>query len=405
MANKVFISYRRNDCKAEAGRLYDYLAKHVGRRQIFMDVDTIEPGLDFFHVLEKAVAESEVLVAVIGPSWISAADPEGKRRLDDPKDLVRAEIAVALRRNIRVIPVLVNSAKMPKPSDLPGEIAALTRRQAIAITHERFSSDAEALLKAINATKAKSGVRNAPLIALATAMTFAGGLAGANYLRPDLFSNIVRWQQPRQELEEKLSSPSATGEPKRTIEERPRPTQRLVSAERGLAQIRLEHESIVLYATAPGGVSMDGDKGNSPFAAAISVALKEGVSDVELLAKKVVASVRLESKNQQSPIYETNLTRSINLADKQFDKIALIIGNSAYANVAYLANPARDAEVLARQLGHLDFETIVALDAGYAQMKKTIDRFASRLKSPSLKTAIEIRLARGGAASGGSWRG
>src|ERR1700747_1122745 len=106
----IFVSYRRQDSSHLAGRLYDHLADRFGEGQVFMDVDTIEPGLDFAEEVTRAVAACQVLVAVIGPAWLTAADGRGRRRLDDPDDFVRLEIETALVRGVRVIPVLAQGA-------------------------------------------------------------------------------------------------------------------------------------------------------------------------------------------------------------------------------------------------------------------------------------------------------
>ena len=91
----IFISYRREDSAGYAGRLYDRLAGHFGADRVFMDVEGIEPGVDFVDAIESAVASCEVLIVIIGNEWL-AADAAGKRRLDDPKDFVRIETAAAL---------------------------------------------------------------------------------------------------------------------------------------------------------------------------------------------------------------------------------------------------------------------------------------------------------------------
>ncbi len=115
---KVFISYRRGDSAGHTGRLYDRLADHFGQDQIFMDIDTIRPGLDFVEVVQQAIAASDGLIAVIGQDWLTASDATGARRLDQPDDLVRLEIAAALERGILVIPVLGQEARMPVATDL-----------------------------------------------------------------------------------------------------------------------------------------------------------------------------------------------------------------------------------------------------------------------------------------------
>jgi hypothetical protein len=145
----IFVSYRRQDTDDLAGRLYDRLVDRFGEGQVFMDVDTIEPGLDFAEEVTRAVAACQVLVAVIGPAWLTAADGRGRRRLDDPGDFVRLEIKTALARGVRVIPVLARGAMMPGEDDLPENLAGLARRNALFIRHESFRFDARRLVAAI----------------------------------------------------------------------------------------------------------------------------------------------------------------------------------------------------------------------------------------------------------------
>jgi hypothetical protein len=145
----VFISYRRQESSGLAGRLYDRLAARFGDDQVFMDVDTIALGVDFAEVIAQAVSTCGVLVAVIGPGWLTATDQDGRRRLDDPDDLVRLEIAAALERDIRVIPILVEGAAMPRRQQLPEALAELARRNALSVRHESFRADAERLLAAV----------------------------------------------------------------------------------------------------------------------------------------------------------------------------------------------------------------------------------------------------------------
>jgi hypothetical protein len=115
-----------------------------------MDVDSIGLGVDFEEVITNAIGTCDTLLVVIGPSWISACDAAGKRRLLMIDDVVRLEIEAALERNIRVIPVLVNGAEMPQPQQLPKSLAALARRNALAIRHESFREDVNRLIRAID---------------------------------------------------------------------------------------------------------------------------------------------------------------------------------------------------------------------------------------------------------------
>ena len=139
----IFISYRRGDSSGHAGRLADRLVEHFGRNRIFVDIDTIEPGEDFVSVIENAVGSCDILIAVIGRTWLSGS---GSGKLDNPNNFVRLEIATALRRDIRVIPVLVQRAEMPKPQDLPEDLAKLTRRNAIELSDQRWQTDVDQLI-------------------------------------------------------------------------------------------------------------------------------------------------------------------------------------------------------------------------------------------------------------------
>ena len=119
MTGKIFINYRRGDDPGNTGRLFDRLQDVFEPEQLFIDVDNIAPGLDFVRVLNDRVAECDVVLAVIGKSWVDARDTRGARRLDDPDDFVRIEILSALSQGKRVIPVLVGEAQMPRPDELP----------------------------------------------------------------------------------------------------------------------------------------------------------------------------------------------------------------------------------------------------------------------------------------------
>jgi TIR domain-containing protein len=145
-ATRVFVSYRREDTRHVAGRLADRLDEHF---HVFMDIDTIEPGMDFTETIRNAVTECDVFVAVIGNQWTKALDESGQRRLDDPNDWVTAETAAALQRGVPVIPVLVDGARMPTRSELPEALAGLASRQAVPLRHESFTSDASRLVAAI----------------------------------------------------------------------------------------------------------------------------------------------------------------------------------------------------------------------------------------------------------------
>lgn len=144
----VFLNYRREESQWVAGRLHDRLAAVFGNDRIFTDVDSIGPGQDFTEVLENAVGNCRVLLAIIGRNWTNALDEEGRRRLENPHDWVRFEIETALgRKGVLVIPVLTDNAPMPRAGELPGELAQLSTRQAVKISADGFTRDIEDLIE------------------------------------------------------------------------------------------------------------------------------------------------------------------------------------------------------------------------------------------------------------------
>jgi hypothetical protein len=145
----IFISYRRDDTEGEAGRLFDDLVRAYGDDSVFMDVAGIQPGLDFRKAIDTNVSGCGVLLAVIGPTWATITGSDGARRLDNPNDYVRLEIATALARNIAVIPVLVHDAHMPPLDLLPEDLKDLRYRNSVELTHARWNSDVALLIGAL----------------------------------------------------------------------------------------------------------------------------------------------------------------------------------------------------------------------------------------------------------------
>ena len=146
----IFISYRRQDSGDVTGRIYDRMVQQFGREAIFKDVDSIPLGVDFRVVLDKAVGQCNLLLAVIGRQWLSSQNESGARRLDDPRDFVRIEIESAMRRDIPVIPLLVQGAGMPGENDLPPSLRALVFRNAIPIRPDPdFHLDVDRLIKGV----------------------------------------------------------------------------------------------------------------------------------------------------------------------------------------------------------------------------------------------------------------
>lgn len=146
----IFISYRREDAAPWAGRIYERLAHEFKRDHLFMDVDNITPGSDFVRVLEEHVTACDAILVIIGKNWLSARNAQGQRRIDDPYDFVRLEIEAALKRDVRVVPILVDGAQMPAFDALPQSLRALVRRQSVEISHARFGTDVKRLTEALD---------------------------------------------------------------------------------------------------------------------------------------------------------------------------------------------------------------------------------------------------------------
>jgi hypothetical protein len=134
---RIFISYRRQDTRQIAGRIFDRLEAHFGRDHVFMDIDSIPFGVDFHKYLDQQVARADAVLALIGQGWADARDEAGNRRLDDPDDFVRIEIEAALKRGIPLGAVLIDGAPMPRPEQLPEDMRALCRRNAAPVDSGR----------------------------------------------------------------------------------------------------------------------------------------------------------------------------------------------------------------------------------------------------------------------------
>jgi hypothetical protein len=145
----IFINYRKDDSSWNALALYNELQKYFAKEQIFKDFNTILPGDDFTISIQNALAKCDVLLVVMGKSWLNMKDVKGNRRLDDPDDFVRIEIATALERNIQVIPVLFDDIPMPSVDELPANMKTLVRRQFVEIETKRFEDDVRNLADAI----------------------------------------------------------------------------------------------------------------------------------------------------------------------------------------------------------------------------------------------------------------
>ncbi len=160
-APMFFISYRRDDSAGHVGRLYDALVAHFGRQRLFFDIDHIAPGQDFVQVLDSSLNRCSVLLVVIGKRW-AGTGRVGARRIDQPDDFVHLEVAAGLRRqDLRLIPVLIQGARMPSPASLPEDLKDLSRRNATELSDTRWKEDITRLINSLEGEKPSAGTAGA----------------------------------------------------------------------------------------------------------------------------------------------------------------------------------------------------------------------------------------------------
>ena len=146
----LFLCYRREDTQDAAGRLHDRLVDAYGSDHVFMDIDSVPLGMDFVNHVTEQISSCSGVIVMVGRHWLTVTDTRGRRRLDLDDDLVRAEIAAALERNIPVIPVLVQDATVPAADDLPPNIKPLSRRNGINLTGPAWKAGLERLIKELD---------------------------------------------------------------------------------------------------------------------------------------------------------------------------------------------------------------------------------------------------------------
>jgi hypothetical protein len=158
---KVFLSYRRDDSRELAERIYDRLVAKLGKPSVFKDVDSIPYGADFRRVLERALQEADVFLAVIGPKWLDIPDEQGGRRLDATDDYVRTEIETALGRGVKTIPLLVEGANMPTAQTLPASLRDFAFHQGTVVRNDPdFHRDMDRLIEQL-ASRGKTATKDA----------------------------------------------------------------------------------------------------------------------------------------------------------------------------------------------------------------------------------------------------
>jgi hypothetical protein len=151
----IFINYRVHDTAGETGRLVDKLKQYFNADQIFMDIDKIEPGVDFTKAISNSLESCDIMLAVIGPRWLGINQETNSSRIKDPNDWVKTEISTALERDIRVVPVLVDGGQLPASEELPEDLQPLLLRQTYEISNKRWDYDTEQLINFL----IKSGVQ------------------------------------------------------------------------------------------------------------------------------------------------------------------------------------------------------------------------------------------------------
>ena len=178
MPKRVFISYRREDTAAAAGRVYDRLARVLAKPNVFFDVSTIAGGEDFVQRIAAEITKSDAALVFIGDKWLEQSAPGGRARIFEPDDYVRAELRATLSRPVLVLPVLVGGAHMPKAELLPEDIRAITTKNALPLRHESFDDDTENIVAAVLGLKAGERAWEERPLGTRIGATIGGAIAG-----------------------------------------------------------------------------------------------------------------------------------------------------------------------------------------------------------------------------------
>jgi len=190
MPKRVFISYRRDDTAPEAGRLYDRFGLLLGKKNVFLDVGTIDAGENYEEKIQAEIAKADAILVLIGRRWMASGSGEEKPRLWNEQDHVRAEVRAGLQGKALVLPVLVDGAPMPDAVQLPGDIADITRRNAPPLRSDTFDSDADFIVrKALGLSPGELLWNEPPL-----SRKIGGAIAGAFFAAAVFFIlGLVHW--------------------------------------------------------------------------------------------------------------------------------------------------------------------------------------------------------------------
>jgi hypothetical protein len=176
---KVFLSYRRADSQATAGRMAQFLDAIPAVDEVFLDVDGISPGENFESRIGHTLAQVSHVFVLIGPQWAGPVGAGGKTRLFDTDDMVRREVQLALASQARLVPLLLDDTRMPRPAELPPDLKALASINAFSLRTAHFDEDMDDLLDVLLGHKQGRGSRwrQAPLTPAGAAWRVAAGLA------------------------------------------------------------------------------------------------------------------------------------------------------------------------------------------------------------------------------------
>lgn len=183
---KIFIEYRREDTQETCGRIYDRLVASFGQDAIFKDVDSIPPGIDFKQHIQDVIPQCAVQLVVIGPMWLEVRDASGQRRLDDPNDNVRLEIEAALQHGVKMLPILVKNATMPREEEMPEPLSQLARVNAVSVRYDPdFDTDMRKVISWISQLLSSAPPAPQPSVLPATGQQWAPpGAAPSQPLAP-----------------------------------------------------------------------------------------------------------------------------------------------------------------------------------------------------------------------------
>jgi len=182
---KIFVNYRRDDSAPYAVSIAQYLENAFGKDNVFLDVDRLRPGQRFPDVLSQRLSDCKVMLVVIGPTWLDGTDEAtGGRRIDNPSDWVRLEIAGALAKGIHVIPILVGGGQFPAAHSLPHELQPLVDRYYVVLTTNGFRYEMAGLVKDISPLAARQKVPARPhwsIIGVAFRLSIVVGLLASGW--------------------------------------------------------------------------------------------------------------------------------------------------------------------------------------------------------------------------------